>query len=90
MKKRRNLLIAIVLIIVIVPVVITYAKYRYRFTEDDEAKVVVEVPSSWGNAVSIARRITSVTILFEGGHIVTVRHGAITRNSFYLVEIIYT
>ena len=89
--KTRNILIAIICIAIVIPVAISYAVKRYSFREDDIPRVYVEVPESWGKAVSICRRPLSVTILFEGGHIITVTHGMIgTRNAVYTVQIIYT
>lgn len=91
-RKTRNVLIAIVFIAIVIPVAISYASKRYGFREGDIPKVYVEVPESWGKPVSIARRAASVTILFEGGHIITVSHGllGIRSGATYTVQIIYT
>lgn len=83
--------IAIILIFLIVPIYIVYATHKiYRFTDDSEPQIILEVPRSWGEPVSIARRVRSITILFENGHIVVVSHRLLIRDDiFYVIQIVY-
>ena len=83
---KKKVLVVLVVLAMIVPIVLISAYSITEFRRNSEPSILVKVPESWGEAISVARRSRSATILFSEGHIILVRI-PYTFNDIYVIKI---